>query len=59
MNTHKGQTFSWGHESILQAVEACGKHLDAQEVAFTAASTQKTASTSGRSLTATFTKLIK
>jgi hypothetical protein len=23
--TYKGQTFSWGHESILSAVEACEK----------------------------------
>ena len=22
----KGQTFSWGHESILEAIESCEKH---------------------------------
>jgi hypothetical protein len=24
--SYKGQTFSWGHESIQSAVEACGHH---------------------------------
>jgi hypothetical protein len=24
--TYKGQTFSWGHESIQSAVEACARH---------------------------------
>jgi hypothetical protein len=30
----RGQCFSWGHESILEAVEACEKHGNLNLLAF-------------------------